>query len=266
MANSGMSDGALRRREAQAGTGSPARASTSTRIRSIELRYTLDGEEEQRVPLSGALDVPLERAKPIRGLSFYRRQARNPGWYWSTTVGGHVPYESRLKLAHLLDADFDPTVVGIVAQPFSLHWREAGRSRRHVPDYLLVLRDGQRRIIDVASPERATQSATLRGHRVCRTAANRLGWSSGMRGAPDLAYLRNLRLLAGARRRHWAVPQYESAVLAAAGEPIAIANLEAEVGPQVLARPVVLHLIWHGQLLADLGRPLSRATIVRGAA
>ncbi|HET9966639.1 MAG TPA: hypothetical protein VFQ68_00300, partial [Streptosporangiaceae bacterium] len=37
-------------------------------------------------------------------------QAHYSGWYWSATTGGHVVYESRLELARLLMADFDPQV------------------------------------------------------------------------------------------------------------------------------------------------------------
>ena len=49
-----------------------------------------------------------------------RGQAHYPGYYWSATAGGHVIYESRLELARLLLADFDPDVTAIAAQPFLL--------------------------------------------------------------------------------------------------------------------------------------------------
>ena len=40
---------------------------------------------------------------------------------------GHVIYESRLELARLLYADFDPSVNRIVAQPFLLTTRSTGK-------------------------------------------------------------------------------------------------------------------------------------------
>jgi hypothetical protein len=49
----------------------------------------------------------------------------------------HVIYESRLELANLLLADFDPGVFHIVAQPFSLRADVGGQLRRHIPDFLL---------------------------------------------------------------------------------------------------------------------------------
>lgn len=69
-------------------------------------------------------------------------QTHYPGYYWSVTAGAHVLYESRLELARLLLADFDPQVVAIAAQPFLLRVRIEDRVRRHVPDFLLVHADG----------------------------------------------------------------------------------------------------------------------------
>ncbi|WP_234045550.1 hypothetical protein [Streptomyces adelaidensis] len=53
------------------------------------------------------MDVPL-----VQGHKHYS------GTYWSATMRDHVIYESRLELSCLLFADFDPSVPGIVAQPF----------------------------------------------------------------------------------------------------------------------------------------------------
>lgn len=36
------------------------------------------------------------------------------GLFWSATIGGHVPYESRLELDRLWLADFVPSVVALV--------------------------------------------------------------------------------------------------------------------------------------------------------
>ena len=49
-----------------------------------------------------------------------RDKRDDSGWYWLSTTGGHVAYESRLELARLLLADADPDVVAMAAQPFVL--------------------------------------------------------------------------------------------------------------------------------------------------
>ena len=56
--------------------------------------------------------VPWRRARTRRG------QVHYSGAYFSATTGGLVAYESRLELARLLLADFDPRVRWIYAQPF----------------------------------------------------------------------------------------------------------------------------------------------------
>jgi hypothetical protein len=55
--------------------------------------------------------VPWRRFRSRQG------QSHLSGRRWSATTGGHVLYESRLELARLLLADFDPDVVAIWAQP-----------------------------------------------------------------------------------------------------------------------------------------------------
>ena len=79
---------------------------------------------------------------PWRTFRWYKGQKHYSGLYWSATTRTHVPYESRLELARLLDADFDTAVSGIVSQPFLLSAVVDGQRRRHVPDYLLVSDDG----------------------------------------------------------------------------------------------------------------------------
>jgi hypothetical protein len=70
-----------------------------------------------------------------------------------------VIYESRLELARLLLADFDPGVTGIAAQPFLLRARAGGRVRQHVPDFLLVHSDQTVRVVNVKPAARLADPA-----------------------------------------------------------------------------------------------------------
>lgn len=241
------------------------RSEAATRIGAMELAISLDGDSVQRIPLSEVLGLPFEQARPIRRFGFYRGQRSNAGWYWSSTTGTHVPYESRLELAHLLEADFDPDVVGIAAQPFGLHWRESGRARRHTPDFLLIRSSAVPRLVNVTTPRRREKPTTARGLHACATAARRLGWASAVKEFPDPVRLRNLRLLSAARREDWSARRYSDALIAAAEQPLPILALERAVGPSCLVRPAVLHLLWWHRLAADLSRPLSGSTSVRRA-
>jgi len=91
----------------------------------------------------------LVAGRPWRVFRWRQGQAHYSGWYWSATTGGHVVYESRLELARLLLADFDPQVTAIAAQPFLLTAPSGGRTRRHVPDFLLAGRDGGVCVVNV---------------------------------------------------------------------------------------------------------------------
>lgn len=62
---------------------------------------------------------------------------------------GHVGYESLLERDRLMLADFDPVVVAIASQPFGITGRDEDVLRRHVPDYLLLARDGSVEVVDV---------------------------------------------------------------------------------------------------------------------
>jgi len=84
--------------------------------------------------------LDFEGSAPWRVFRSRQGQAHLSGAYWSATMRADVVYESRLELARLLLADFDPDVVSIFAQPCLLKAVVEGRARRHVPDFLLGLR------------------------------------------------------------------------------------------------------------------------------
>ncbi|WP_433178796.1 TnsA-like heteromeric transposase endonuclease subunit [Actinoallomurus sp. CA-150999] len=117
--------------------------------------FTLD-----RLRLSDFIgSVPWRQVRARHG------QAHYAGAYVSATTGGFVAYESRLELARLLLADFDPHVRQIYAQPFRLVAQVDGQIRCHVPDFLLVTAAGTGRLVNVKP------AARLQDHRVARVLA-----------------------------------------------------------------------------------------------
>jgi len=70
--------------------------------------------------LSRVVDEDLLGGVPVRDFRWFKGRRFYSGWYWSATTGGLVAYESRLELARILLADFDPEVTAIAAQPFLL--------------------------------------------------------------------------------------------------------------------------------------------------
>lgn len=116
----------------------------------------------------------LFRAKPWRTFRWYYGQRHYSGTYWATTERDHVTYESRLELANLILADFDPTVRHVVAQPFKLTGGLAptpqfANRRRHrtrsKPRVLLATRNirvGCIRVVPGATPCRTRRNASVR--------------------------------------------------------------------------------------------------------
>ena len=75
----------------------------------------------------------LQAAAPWRTFRWRHGQKHFSGADWSSTQRDVVIYESRLELARLLFADFEPSVIGIVAQPFLLQTEVKAKQCRHIP-------------------------------------------------------------------------------------------------------------------------------------
>jgi hypothetical protein len=197
---------------------------------------------------------------PVREFRWVKGQRHYSGWYWSSTMGRHVVYESRLELARILLADFDPRVTGIAAQPFLLAGRDGDRQRRHVPDVLLEHADGGVTVVDVKPAERAAQDKVRAVFAWTREVVARRGWAFEVWTGADPVVLANVRFLAGYRRPivvdESLVPQVIAAAAAGVGTVRTLERAAGQRVPVTLTRPVVLHLLWSGRLTADLSAPL----------
>jgi hypothetical protein len=209
----------------------------------------------REMPLAELTAGVVLSAVPWRSVRAHRGQLHLPGWYWSATTGGHVVYESRLELARLLLADFDPGVVGIAAQPFLA--RDA--DRRHVPDFLLQRADGSVVIVNVKpaerlGDERVADALAWAGRVFCER-----GWEHEVWSGTDVQLLANVRFLAGYRRAALLGSAIDVAAVLTAARGLTIAAAEAALRDAgvVDPRPVVLHQLWSGRLRTDLQQPLA---------
>jgi hypothetical protein len=206
---------------------------------------------------------------PWRRWRSHRGQAHLSGTYWCATTGGHVVYESRLELARLLLADFDPDVDRVWAQPGLLEAPVEGKVRRHVPDFLLISPAGAVTVVNVKPASRLTDpkvaaalawpGALVTGH----------GWGYEVWSGGDPVVVENVRFLA-AYRRPGLVD--ETAVAAALGhvedgEPLGVVEARLGAGgPGWTVRPLLLTLLWRHHLVTDLSRPLSADSPLHHAA
>jgi len=205
---------------------------------------------------------------PVREFRWYKGRRHYSGWYWSSTMAGLVAYESRLELARIMLADFDPGVTAIAAQPFQLTGPDGSRVRRHVPDLLLVTGGGGVTVVDVKAASRLEDPLVRAQFSWAREVAACRGWGFEAWLGADRGLLDNVRFLAGYRRASVICADLVPLVLEAAGRQAAIGSVEGALAgrhPVALVRPVVLHLLWTGRLRADLGLRLSADTLVSRA-
>lgn len=211
----------------------------------------------------------FDGAVPWRRFRAYRNQLHYTGSYWASTTRAHVGFESRLELANLVLVDFDPTVEWILSQPFQMEGVDAGVRRRHVPDFLLRLSGGRLCLVDVKPADRLGNDKVQASLGWTRRVVEGEGWEYRVCSEPDTTFSANVRFLAGYRRD----TQFVRADLATARDALsgrgcfdeAVEAVGGRVADRMVARALVLHLLWAGWLSADLSRLLQGSTIVEAA-
>ncbi len=224
----------------------------------VKYRSGVDGSEMCR-PWADVTASTLHEAAPWRTFRWHKGQKHYSGTYWSATQGGHVIYESRLELARLLFADFDPVVSGIVAQPFLLVANVDGKYRKHVPDYLLITNDGPV-VVDVKPLARLNKPVVVRTFAWTRAAVESRGWRYDVSTEPPPNRLANVRFLAGYRRsEHFQgelIARMSSSDLL--GMTVGEAIRSQRRWPEPLVRGALMHVLWRQRFTIDMNRPLSR--------
>ncbi|MFD8632424.1 MULTISPECIES: TnsA-like heteromeric transposase endonuclease subunit [Streptomyces] len=214
---------------------------------------------------TASLDL-LRSASPWRTFRWYRGQRHFSGSYWSTTTQKHVIYESRLELSRLVYADFDPAVLGIVAQPFLLKAVLEGKVRRHIPDYLLITENGPV-VVDVKPHHRLLDPVVACTFEWTRQAVEARRWRHEVWSEAREAELANLLFLAGFRRGWLFAPDLLDAVRSADLDGVPIGEAVRCVLPrqaEARVRAAIYHLLWRHELTTDLSEPLRPAGLLRG--
>ena len=243
---------------------SKSRSRRARKIPTASIRYEDTSVREVSVQQMRLADFaesrPWRDVRSVHGMTHYS------GKYASATTGGHVVYESRLELARLLLADFDPAVHGIFAQPCRLAARVGDRIRHHVPDFLLVMRSGTVRVVNVKPAERLQDPKIAEALAWPEELFRKHGWEYEIWPGADRVLLENVRFLA-AYRRPGVVPEDDvdrAWERVEDGEELSLAErrLAGDRRPEE-ARPALMALLWSGRLTTDLSRPLSGESVLR---
>lgn len=207
-------------------------------------------------PLERCGGVRFEDVAPARPFPTFKGQRNFPGRWWSSTVGGHVGYESWLERDHVMLLDFDPAVIGIASQPFWLSWPTDRGMRRHLPDYFVRVDDGTGVVIDVRPDERI-KARDAEAFAVTARACQIVGWRFRRVGALEPVFAANVRWLS--RYRHPRCGRREDVaarLLEVFAEPTALFDGADRAGDRLVTLPVLYHLLWRRAMVADLASAL----------
>ncbi|MFF2505937.1 TnsA-like heteromeric transposase endonuclease subunit [Streptomyces sp. NPDC058067] len=246
-------------------TERPRKGRSKLRVPTASIRYE-DGATRE-VPFTQLRLRDFTDSEPWRRVRSAHGMTHHSGDYASATTGGLVVYESRLELARLLLADFDPSVCGIFAQPCRMVARVDGKVRSHVPDFLLVMRSGTVRVVNVKPASRLENPKVAAALAWPGQLIERHGWEYEIWSGAEPSLLENIRFLAG-YRHPGVVPNNEVERAwqeVVDGEEMALVErrLAGERQPEE-ARPPLMALLWSGRLTTDLStRPLSGECVLR---
>lgn len=221
-----------------------------------------DTLEEHSIDWAVATGSLLAQAAPWRTFRWYMDQRHYSGTYWSSTNTGHVIYESRLELARLMLADFDPWVTRIVAQPFLLTTVVNRRQRKHIPDFLLITNDVPA-VIDVKPAWQLEKPKVRFTLDWTRKLVESRGWRYEVWSEAPAVELQNVRFLAGYRNARLFDPALLSELrqMRLEGKTLGEAFDAPSSRPPALVRSAVLHMVWNSELAVDISTTLTRSSI-----
>lgn len=220
------------------------------------------------MPLSVLSTSHIANCSPVRTFRWHRGQRHFPGWYWSATDRTHVMYESRLELARLVLADFDPAVCAIRSQPMRLSYVDGdGRTRHHVPDFALLYRDDRIRIVNVKPADRLSDPGVRALLDAAHGVLEKHGLETEIWSAEDPVVLSTVVFLAGYRNPRYFDESDLRAARQALHSGMTVAGAEAALRQAGLEEPrsVLLHLMWTRQVRTDLTQPLQLDSALEAA-
>lgn len=220
-----------------------------------------DGEVH-RDPLTECALTAFEVAAAVRSFPSYRGQRNWPGLWWSSTMAGHVGYESWLERDQAMLLDFEPEVTAFASQPFwLLFYAEDGSARSHAPDYFARRSDGTAVVVD-CRPDDRIRERDAEAFAATARACELVGWEYRRVGSAEPVMVENVRWLAGYRQ-----PRFLRSAIAAELAVVfrrrrSLLDGAEVVGSPLIVLPVLYHLLWLGRVRTDLSVPLSDRSLV----
>lgn len=240
-----------------------------TDIRGLDFSFRYRSFDSGALVVCGhELDVAsVLNGLPVRRPPTYRGQINYPGLFWSATTCGLLIYESLLELDRLWFADFDIGTTWIATQPFEISGLVGGKSRRHIPDLMLKMGDGQIRIVDVKPASRVALPEVAAVFDWTSRVCTDLGWDYEVWSGESATTMANIRFLGSTRRIDLVDSKMATLILDVFRDGQTVADLLDAVSEvdsvRSLARTALIHLMWRQALACDLACPLAPSTVLR---
>jgi hypothetical protein len=228
----------------------------------VEVSWADDAGRRCACGLEGVAGIAFEEARPSREIPSYHGQRHFPGWWWLATTGRHVGYESWLERDHLMALDFDRLVTGVSSQPFTMSWSQDGQAVSHTPDYFARLSDGSGVVIDVRPAARVRPRDKMKFEATAAACERVDGWSFRLVHEIDPVLAANVRWLSGYRHSRYADPELGPLLRQAFAAGAGLLDGVSRVTDPIRGLPSLFHLLWAGDLAADLRIPLGDGTWV----
>jgi hypothetical protein len=153
-------------------------------------------------------------------------------------------------------------VAGISSQPFWLRWQAGnGKVVSHAPDFFARRLDGSAVVMDCRPEERRGPSDAAKFDATAEACAL-AGWEYRLVGAADEIVTANVRWLAGYRHPRHHLPGLADMLRRVFAPAAPLMSGAEAAGDPIAVLPVLFHLLWRRELMADLSVPLGPLTMV----
>lgn len=231
--------------------------------RTLRLTYVDPGGNRSTCAPAEAFGVAFEDCRPVRTFTSAKNQRHTPGLFWSATTGAHIPYESRLERDWLLEADFDPRVIGISTQPFRVDCLDPDGSWRHTPDIFLRMADGSGHVRDVKNSYAAGRTDAVVQRERTKALCRSIGWSYDLVTELPAVRVANLNWLSAYRRPVTIDTDLVELILRTVEVPSTVEEITDATGCPEATLPLLFHLAWRQHIVFNLEARMTARTLFR---
>lgn len=243
------------------GTADPYRNLVNASDGTVIAWIDADGTMRTSVADQRCLRHSIETARLVRRPVNYQHRRNYEGYYWSSTTGQSIWYESMTEYSALMELDHTLQLAKVAAQPLCILFADG---TRHYPDYFALHESGRQFLYDVR-PESLIDEKARTQFAKTREICGKIGWGYGVLHGVTGVQRHNLEFLAG-YRHPYIHPGIElrDRILAEASDPVSLDRLAAAVDSThpVRSLPAIYHLLWCRDLTYDRSGPFSWRTII----